>query len=123
MKTIKFLSIVLFTSIMTACGSTEANAKVQNETSEKAEHAMVKVWGNCGMCKKTIEGSIAEMEGLSVGEWDVEKKVLHVEFDGAKTSIQAISEAVAGSGYDTEFHTAPDEAYNNLHSCCQYDRK
>lgn len=121
MKTIKILSLVLFTSLMMACGSTDS--KTTASTNENNDHQMIKVWGNCGMCKKTIEGSIAGLEGLSVGEWDVEKKVLHVEFDKTQTSVEAISKAVASSGYDTEFHTASDEAYNGLHSCCQYDRK
>ena len=27
------------------------------------------------------------------------------------------------NGYDTEKHKATDEVYNNLHHCCQYERK
>ena len=121
MNTIKILSIVLITVFFISCGDSQTSS--ENAINTKLEHAMVKVWGNCGMCKKTIEASIADMEGLSVGKWDVDKKVLHVEFDSTKTSLDKISLAVAGSGYDTEFHTAADDAYNGLHSCCQYDRK
>jgi copper chaperone CopZ len=123
MKTIKLLSIAILSSLMIACGSTESNSNnTSTEVTAKAEHSMIKVWGNCGMCKKTIETAIADIDGLSKGEWDVEKKVLHVEFDASKTSVEKISQAVAGSGYDTEFDTATKDAYNGLHSCCQYQR-
>jgi copper chaperone CopZ len=124
MKTIKFITTVLVLTIMISCNAQETNTNenhVHHDT--LTTHAMMKVWGNCGMCKKTIEGSIADIDGLASGSWDVEKKVLNLQFDSSKTSIAKISKAVASAGYDTEFDKADDKAYDGLHGCCQYDRK
>ncbi len=82
----------------------------------------VKVWGNCSMCKKTIE-TAAKSSGASEADWNTETKILSVSYNGEKTNLAKIEQAVAISGYDTKNFTAPDSAYNKLHSCCQYDRK
>ncbi|MBK8965216.1 MAG: cation transporter [Lewinellaceae bacterium] len=79
------------------------------------------VLGNCGMCKRTIEKA-ATQAGAASANWDVEKDLLTVSFDPAKTSVDVIQKAVARSGYDNVGYKAPDEAYNDLHGCCQYDR-
>lgn len=82
----------------------------------------VKVWGNCGMCQKTIE-TAAKSAGASEAEWNTETKMLTVAYKGKKTNLTKIEQAVAAVGYDTQNFTAPDEVYNKLHGCCQYDRK
>lgn len=88
-------------------------------TTERTE--TFQILGNCGMCKRTIEKAAASA-GATSAIWDVEKDLLTVTFDPAKTSVDAIQKAVALSGYDNAGYKAPDEAYNNLHGCCQYDR-
>ncbi|MDO9373434.1 MAG: hypothetical protein Q7T76_03395 [Ferruginibacter sp.] len=82
----------------------------------------IKVWGNCGMCKKTIEKS-AKAAGASTADWNPETQVLAVAYKPSKTSSSQIQKAIAGAGYDTEGVTANDAAYDNLHGCCKYDRK
>ncbi len=82
----------------------------------------IKVWGNCGMCKKTIE-TAAKSSGATEADWNTETKILAVSYDNGKTNLVKIEQAVAASGYDTKNLTAPEEAYNKLPSCCQYDRK
>ncbi len=82
----------------------------------------VKVWGNCGMCKKTIE-TAAKSSGATEADWNTETKILAVSYNSGKTNLVKIEQAVAASGYDTKNFTAPEEAYNKLPSCCQYDRK
>ena len=37
-----------------------------------------------------------------------------------KLSLMQISDAINASGYDTEYNTAPEEAYRALHKCCYY---
>ncbi|MEO6684043.1 MAG: heavy-metal-associated domain-containing protein [Ginsengibacter sp.] len=81
----------------------------------------IKVNGNCGMCKKTIEKS-ALGAGATTAFWDRKAKVLKVDYDSTKTSNETIQKAVAKSGYDTQNFTAPDEAYEKLEECCHYDR-
>lgn len=80
-----------------------------------------KVLGNCGMCRKTIE-SAALNAGATRASWDVETDLLTVVYDPVRTSSDAIQKAVALAGYDNAGYKAPDEAYNNLHACCHYDR-
>ena len=89
---------------------------------QTAKKETIKVWGNCGMCKKTIE-TAATKAGASSAKWDTETKMLSVSYSAKKTNAQKIQEAIAAVGYDTRDLTAPDDVYNKLHGCCQYDRK
>lgn len=90
--------------------------------SNTVKTAELKVWGNCGMCKKTIEKSL-NTEGISAADWNKDTKVLTVKFDTTKTNLQQIATNVANAGYDNELQRGNDEAYKNLHECCQYERK
>ncbi len=81
-----------------------------------------KVYGNCNMCKATIEGALKKKDGILSKNWDVKAKTLTVTYATDKISIKKIGEKVAAAGYDNEYATAPDNAYNNLHSCCKYER-
>ena len=81
-----------------------------------------KVYGNCGMCKRTIEKAAASLEGVKSAVWDMETDMLTVTYNAKKVDLDQIKLAVAASGYDSDSHRAPDEAYNNLHGCCQYER-
>ncbi|WP_336518607.1 hypothetical protein [Pollutibacter soli] len=103
------LTIVLFFSL-----SAIAQKKVTTDS--------IKVWGNCGMCKKTIE-TAAKSAGADSANWSTETHMLTVSYKSKKSKNQDIQKAVAAAGYDTQDFTAPDDAYNKLHSCCQYDRK
>lgn len=82
----------------------------------------VKVYGNCDMCKKSIEKAAKAVDGVTSVNWDKKTKMMDLAFDESKTDIHKVGMAVAKAGYDTEMHKATDEAYNNLPSCCQYDR-
>lgn len=110
MKTLNILSVFF------ACILFSSAAVAQKEVKET-----IKVSGNCGMCKKKIEAA-AKNAGASFASWNAETKELVVAYNGKKTSNAKIQEAVAASGYDTENVKATDEAYNNLHACCKYER-
>jgi periplasmic mercuric ion binding protein len=112
MKTL-FLYAVLCCSLFSA-NSTNAQTSLKKET--------IKVWGNCGMCKKTIEKS-ALSAGAKIANWNEETHQLKVTYAVGKTTPAKIQQAVAASGYDTQDFVADDKAYDNLHSCCQYERK
>jgi copper chaperone CopZ len=83
----------------------------------------VKVWGNCGMCKKTIEGALTGVDGVTSASWDKKSKMLDVKYDDSKLTMKKIEEKVAASGYDTQNVKAADAAYDGLKKCCKYDRK
>jgi hypothetical protein len=82
----------------------------------------IKVWGNCGMCKETIE-TAATKAGASTAVWNEETKELKVSYAGNKTDAKKIQQKIANSGYDTQDYSAPDKVYNKLHGCCKYERK
>lgn len=84
--------------------------------------ATFKVWGNCGMCKTTIEGT-SKTNGATFASWDSKSKILTVKYDASTTSEDKIQKGIAEAGYDNEKYTAPDNVYNNLHECCKYERK
>ena len=56
----KLMFIILGCILLTSCNQT-ANS-IANTT------ANFKVWGNCNMCKETIEGSL-KVDGVSKAEW------------------------------------------------------
>ena len=81
-----------------------------------------KVYGNCGMCEKTIEKAALSVDGVSTAHWNKETKQMEVTFNDAKTDVHKVHMAIAKAGYDTDMHKATDEAYEALPSCCHYDR-
>lgn len=93
-----------------------------NAFAQKKKTEEIKVWGNCGMCKKTIE-TAATKAGATKADWNTETKVLTVSYSARKTDAQKIQQAVAAAGYDTQDFTGSNEAYEKLHACCHYDRK
>ena len=81
----------------------------------------IPVSGNCGMCKSKIEKA-AKSAGAKEASWDADKKMLTVKYSSSSSNAAKIQQSVAAAGYDTRDVKATDEAYKNLHSCCQYDR-
>lgn len=111
MKTLSLFAAVLF-SIFSINTSNAQTAKTET----------IKVWGNCGMCKTTIEKS-AKKAGAKTAVWNEESKELKVTYAESKTSSAKIQESIAKAGYDTQDFIAVQTAYDNLHGCCKYDRK
>lgn len=109
-KIIGILSLILFLS---SYGFAQDNL-FKKET--------FKVWGNCEMCKKTIEKPLKNLDGIKSANWNVASHKMTVKFDENKVSLTEIKKTIASVGYDTEEFKAPDEVYSKLHHCCQYDR-
>ena len=105
---------ILSTLLVLSCssGSDDANLKIEKFT----------VYGNCEMCKETIEGSLAGIDGVEDATWNVDNDQMTVSFDPEVISLKKIKQNIADVGYDSDSHRAKDEVYNNLHGCCQYDR-
>lgn len=112
MKTLNMYAVLLFSIF--AVNFSFAQTAVKKET--------IKVWGNCGMCKKVIEKA-ARSAGATTASWNEDSKELKVAYAVNKTSGTKIQQAVAKSGYDTQDFTANDPAYYKLPGCCHYDRK
>lgn len=87
-----------------------------------AKTETVKIYGNCGMCKETIEEA-AHKNKEAKAEWNIDSKMAIITFDSTKTNLDAILKRIAQAGYDSDIFLAPENAYNSLHKCCKYDRK
>lgn len=106
-------AFVLF-SALTASAQKKPDPTLKKET--------FKVWGECGMCKKTIEKA-AKDSGAMAASWDTDSKLLAVTYSTTRTNNLKIQQGIAAAGYDTRDLTADNTAYNKLHDCCKYDRK
>jgi len=84
------------------------------------QKALLKVSGNCGSCKKRIVLAAKSVEGVEEANWDKRTKVLTVEFDDTKASVESITKAVLKVGHDVEKRRASDESYGALPECCSY---
>jgi hypothetical protein len=96
---------------MMSCGSKIENAKTET----------VKVYGNCGMCEKTIEAAANEKKKVEA-DWNQDTKMLTVTYDQKATNLDEVLKKIAAAGYDSDKFRSTDEKYKQLHGCCQYDR-
>jgi len=114
----KFQSLILFVStLIFTMGISSCDAQIPN-----AKTVEVKVWGNCGMCKKTIENAGNKRNKAQV-DWDKKSKIAVITYNEKKTTADKVLKQIADAGYDNENYYAPDAVYEELHGCCQYDRK
>lgn len=93
------------------------SAQIKNSKTET-----VKIYGNCGMCKKTIEKA-ANIKGIAIVDWNKDTKMALLTYDSTKTNQSKILKKIALAGYDSEKIKAKTEDYDTLPECCQYDRK
>jgi Cu(I)/Ag(I) efflux system membrane fusion protein len=84
------------------------------------EHAMLAVQGLCEMCKDRIEKATKSVNGVTSASWDIKTKQLHLDFDPAKTSVDAVAKAIAKAGHDTDRYKADKATYDALPACCKY---
>ncbi len=125
--------IIVFLSILMVFGSSACSGEQSSErgsgTSEiEIELAEIKtasfsVNGNCGMCEQRIEDAAMSVEGVASADWDLSAKKIELAFDQQGVDLNEVHEAIALAGHDTEKVRTSDEAYDNLHACCKYERE
>lgn len=81
-----------------------------------------KVYGNCGMCERTIEGALTNVKGIDKADWNRETKMMEVTFHEHEITLDEIKKKIAAVGYDTKEYKSTDKVYNALPGCCQYER-
>lgn len=124
MNLIKTLVIAFIVLAIGACKNETKSHETMNktETVKGTATSAFKVWGNCEMCKETIETSL-KVDGISKADWNVETKIITVTYDSNKINLDQIQKNIASVGYDNEKYKGDDKAYKELAECCQYDRK
>lgn len=93
-----------------------ASAQIKNSKTET-----VKIYGNCGMCKKTIEKA-GTIKNTAKVDWNVDSKMATLTFDSDQTNADEILKRIANAGYESDKFPASNSAYNQLPGCCQYDK-
>lgn len=104
-------------AIILLLSATISNAQIKN-----AQTGTAKIFGNCDMCKSTIEKA-GNINKVAKVDWNKDTKLAVLTYDSQKTNPDEILKRIALAGYDSEKFLAPDSAYNALHGCCQYDRE
>ncbi|WP_394759783.1 DUF3347 domain-containing protein [Flavobacterium sp.] len=88
---------------------------------KNAKTETVKVYGNCGMCETKIEKA-GNVKNVASVDWNQDTGMATITYNTTKTNKDEILKRIALVGYDSDSFLAPDDVYNNLHGCCQYDR-
>lgn len=116
--------LFIFSILLFACGAEkkeEPTVRKEN-ISGSVLKSTFKVWGNCDMCKETIESSLKK-DGIDAADWNTETKIIAVTYDSTKINLDAIEKSIAAVGYDNIKYKGDDKAYAELPECCKYDRK
>jgi mercuric ion binding protein len=100
-------------------------AQAQEKQVKKNKNAKydIEVNGNCEMCKKRIEKAAYSVKGVKSAQWHQDHHDVHLILDETKTSVDEVHKAIAAAGHDTNKMKADDKVYEQLHGCCQYERK
>lgn len=113
MKSISKILVV----ITVLLSSINTYAQINNAKTET-----VNIYGECDMCKTTIEKA-GNSKNVAQIEWDVDTKKAVINYDAQKTSREEILKRIALAGYDSEDFLAPADVYMKLPECCQYTRE
>jgi len=114
MKQIKN-TLLLFTALVSITISS-CSAKIKNAKTET-----VKIYGNCTMCKATIEKA-GNLKKVAQVDWNKDTKMATFVYDTIKTNQTEILKRIALAGFDSKQFLAPDDVYAKLPECCHYDR-
>ena len=78
-----------------------------------------KVFGACEQCKTRIELAV-KIKGVKQGIWDVDTKILSIEYDPNLVSLEKIENKILSVGHDLVDKKAKDIIYKELPACCHY---
>jgi mercuric ion binding protein len=104
-------TLITIISLILVCNLAFAQAKTVQST--------IKVYGNCGMCKKRIETAL-DTKGIKQATWDSKTKDLLLVYNSSKITEMEIHQLIAAVGHDTDKVKAKDEVYADLPFCCLY---
>ncbi len=96
--------------------TTTSFAQIKNSKTDT-----IKVYGNCEMCKTTIEKA-GTQKNISTVIWSEETNMAIITYDAKKTNTDAILKKIALIGYDSDKFFAKDAVYKKLPGCCKYER-
>jgi outer membrane receptor for ferrienterochelin and colicin len=78
-----------------------------------------KVYGVCEQCKERIEKA-AKGKGVGNAAWDVDTKMLSLQYYPKQTSLEKVQARIVKAGHDLENRKANNAVYMALPECCHY---
>lgn len=99
-----------------------ASAQITNsKTATDTTYTTVqfRVEGACEMCKERIEEA-AKGKGVQKAEWDIDSKILTLQYFPAIANLNKIKDRIVEAGHDLLNKKAKNNVYNALPDCCHY---
>jgi mercuric ion binding protein len=97
------------------------SAHGQEQKNKNAKYT-TEINGNCEQCQKRIQKAAFSVPGVKSASWNIETHQLSVIINEEKCTLLDVKKAIAKVGHDTDSVKSTKEDYDNLHSCCQYER-
>ena len=97
------------------------STNAQEKKNKNAKY-IFEVNGNCDQCQKRIQKAALSVSGVKSVTWSVETHQLNLILNEEKCSVLDVKKEIAKAGHDTDIVKAIDKDYDNLHSCCKYER-
>ncbi len=85
----------------------------------KLDTVNIKTSAECDMCKTKLEKEIGVMKGVKSVNLDLTTQVVTVVYNGSKTDVTKIKQAIANIGYDADEVKANNRAQKKLPACCK----
>ncbi|MBP6182350.1 cation transporter [Flavobacterium sp.] len=96
-------------------------AQAQEKKNKNAKY-VTEVNGNCEQCQKRIQKAAFSVLGVKSANWNIETHQLSLILNEEKCSLFDVKKAITRVGHDTDEIKTTKEDYDNLHSCCKYER-
>jgi mercuric ion binding protein len=75
----------------------------------------------CELCADKIETAVSKVSGVSDVEVDLESKVAQVTYNGNRTDVASLEDAIVAAGYAANDKLADPMAYERLPGCCKLE--
>lgn len=92
------------------------------EKKNKNARYVTEVNGDCEQCQKRIQKAAFSVHGVKSADWSIATHQLTLILNEEKCTSSEVKKAIAKVGHDTDEVKATKEDYDNLHSCCKYQR-
>ena len=84
------------------------------QDNSKNKKTVIKVSGNCEMCKMRIEKASLSLKGVKYASWSIPDNELRLIYNSNKIDIVGIHTSISNSGHATSERKAHLEIYNAL---------
>lgn len=121
MKNLIVALLISFLGFSMQAQDSNTNEQGLQKKNKNARYS-IDVNGNCEQCQKRIQKAAFSVAGVKSANWSIETHQLGLILNEEKSSLLEVKKAIAAVGHDTDEVKATKEVYDDLHSCCKYER-